>query len=112
MKKFVVTLGNSGEKFVVESDSLTMDDVLLMVAEKFGEEWYGCSVSCGKDFICNAVKDYYSYRDSDKTVYEWALISYVNKIKIANGMYTTKYDWHDDCEVYCPNENVFKSFDL
>ena len=124
MKKFEITLGLSRKSLVLESadDNMTIDEVMLMVAQQYGEEWYGCRVSCKDSFICNAVRSYYTginddgtpdeyyggtEEDKAKSVYQHAMDNYVVSIKIAHGLCTKYYDWHKDAEVTCPTENVF-----
>ena len=108
--KFTVVLGFSRLKLTVESDTLTLDDVLLLVADAYGEEYFGCTVSAENgDFICNAVKEYFEETDAYKgmSVYEIALHNYASRLKIKAGLYDMYYDAFEDSEVLSPRKIVF-----
>ena len=121
--KYNVMLGKSKKEFVINTP-IDIDGVLLMIADNYGDEWYGCCVSCKEtnSFICNAVESYYTgvnedgsinkYYDfpneyRDRTVKDWAIERYCDSLKYKNGHYTSSYDYREDSEVYHITKNIF-----
>lgn len=104
--KYTITLGTSETKLQVESDNLSLSDISLMVAHYYGEEWYGCSIvdECG-NFICYAVKSYYTECDPNKTVYQWALDDYITSMRCHAGLVNVYED--DGGTTYSTNYNPF-----
>ena len=110
--KFEITLGKSDRHLTFNdpTNTLTIDDLLLMIAKEYGNEWYGACVSCPEknSFICNAVEEYFTELDPSKTVYEHAINTYVMHIRDKAGLYHTSYDWREDCETHQFNYNPFE----
>ncbi len=110
--KFEICLGQSRKALILEDPSgkLTCEDVLLMVAKEYGEEWYGCCVNCKeKDaWICNAVKEYWTEEDPSISVYQHAINNYMGHIRIPAGLFEKHYDWRDESEVYSYGYNPFE----
>lgn len=63
MATFIVQLGKSNKRFKLNANSC--DEISLLIAEEFPEEWYGMSIQKETlsdeppTFMCNAVKEYY-----------------------------------------------------
>lgn len=107
---YKVTLGLSNKKIMVEAKSVSLHEVMLMVAQYYGEEWYGCSVADENgNFFCNAVKDYYAEGDPNKTVYQWALEDYVTSMRCRAGL-AKIYETYDGT-TYSTGYNPFVALD-
>lgn len=120
--RFEVTLGKSRKNLsVILPEGFTCSDVLFMIAEKYGDEWYGAGVSCKEtnSFHINAVESYYTGIEKDgsinkyydfpeeykkRTVYEWAIHEYVRDMKINRGVCKIGHCWDDgdECTTYTP----------
>ena len=74
---YIVTLGQSKKELQITTN-LSISDILLLVVEHFGEEWYGCTV---KNLDINREmsipsKATYNATNPNKSVYEWAIESH------------------------------------
>lgn len=92
----------------LQANSFSLNDVLLLVAEYYGEEWYGCTVQDENgNFICIPVKEYFTEGDPNKSVYQWA-IEYMNGANRMRGGLVHKYhDSKEDEEVCNYGYNPF-----
>ena len=110
--KYNITLGQSHKELTLEGDSMSLSDVMLLVANQYGEEWYGCCVRDeNKNFFCNAVKDYYTDKYSphpDWSVYQWAVSIYCDSMRCRAGLVHKFYDYRKDEEIYNTNYNPFE----
>ena len=121
--KYNVTLGKSKRTFEIDTP-IDLDGVVLMVADSYGDEWYGCCVSCPSrnSFYVNAVESYYTGKNEDgsddpyysfpeecknRTVHEWAILRYCDHLKYANGHFDSWEDYNGDT-TYKIKENIFE----
>ena len=72
MTKYLIILGKSQKKLEIET-SLSVCDVLLLIVQNYGEEWYGCRIYGDGFAVVVPEKEAYSIIDENKTVYEWAI---------------------------------------
>lgn len=110
--KYKVVLGQSHKKLEVES-SMSLDEVLLMVANEYGDEWYGCAVSCPetKSFILIPCKSYYTGIEDDGTpnkyydfpeerkswtVYQWAIKMFSTNLYIDHNHCLHHYSYDEE----------------
>ena len=71
--KYIVKLGISQKEYAVDTEMPTRD-VLLLIAEHFGEEWYGCKVTDEKGTVTQILdKSMYQVAYPNKNVYENAI---------------------------------------
>ena len=84
---FTISLGNSRKQLQVKAYGVSIDDISLMVAQYYGDEWYGSNISDEDgNFICHAVREYYNDIDPTKSVYEWAISSHISSIRRVCGL--------------------------
>lgn len=103
---YTIVLGLSRKRLQVKADSVSLNDIFLLVAQYYGDEWYGCSVSDENgNFFCNAVKDYYTDGDPNKSVYEWAIQQYNCSMRCRAGL-CHEYETYDGT-AYNSNYNPF-----
>lgn len=103
---FTISLGSSRKQLQVKANGVSIDDISLMVAQYYGDEWYGSSV-CDEDsnFVCHAVKEYYNSIDPTKSVYEWAIESHNTSIRRVCGLCKVGEDYEGT--YYETNYNPF-----
>lgn len=96
----------TGEEVQLTANDTYISEVFLLVAQYYGEKWYGCSVRDENGNIyCNAVKECYTEEDPSKTVYQWALEKYNISMRIRNGLCSIYED--DEGTEYRTNYNPF-----
>lgn len=91
---FTIVLGLSRKHLQVKAYGISIDDISLMVAQYYGDEWYGCCVSDEDgNFMCHAVKEYYNDIDPTKSVYEWAISSHNSSTRCVCGLCEVSEDY-------------------
>ena len=97
----------SGKELVINAESTYPVEVSLLVAQYYGNEWYGCSIRDENGNIyCNAVREYYEQKDPNKSVYQWALEAFTTSLRIRAGL-CKKYEDYDGDIVCNTDYNPF-----
>lgn len=82
--KYIVKLGISQKEYTVDTEMPTRD-VLLLIVEHFGEEWYGCKVTDANGRCTEILnKDLYNISHPNQSVYECALSMHNLSARICN----------------------------
>jgi len=82
--KYTVALKRPKEEFEIVTD-LPVRDVLLLVAEHFGDGWYGCKVTDANGRYTEILdKELYNISHPNQSVYECALSMHNLSARICN----------------------------